>query len=106
MDRRLPGPDHAASLEPDELARMVAGIRAVERSLGSPRKQALATELGTRAAARRSLVAARPIAKGEVIGEDALEAKRPGTGLSPMLHWRTLGRTAVRSFEPDEPIEW
>ena len=105
LDRALPGPDHLASLEPEELARMVSGIRTIEAALGSPRKGPAAEEMANRAVARRSVVAARPIKAGEVIALAALACKRPGTGLSPMRIWELAGRTARRDFDTDEAIE-
>ncbi|HJN60564.1 MAG TPA: N-acetylneuraminate synthase [Alphaproteobacteria bacterium] len=105
LDRALPGPDHAASLEPGELADMAAGIRAVEAALGSPEKVPAPSESKNLAIARRSLVAARDIAAGDVISADALTAKRPGSGLSPMLYWDVLGSRAKRAYAKDEAIE-
>lgn len=106
MDRSLPGPDHMASIEPGDFARMVAGIRAVERSLGDGVKQPGDAELANRAIARKSLVAARPIHAGAVIGADDLAAMRPGTGLSPMRFWQLVGSVAGRDYGAGELIEW
>lgn len=103
-DRSLPGPDHAASLEPDELRQMVAGIRAVTAALGSGEKAPTDNERDTAAVARRSLVAARAIAAGERLTADALAVKRPGTGMSPMLYWDILGQPATRAYEPGDLI--
>ncbi len=105
LDRGLPGPDHAASLEPEELAAMVRAIRDVEKALGTEQKAPTPAERKNLAAARRSLVAARPIRAGEILDETAIAAKRPATGLSPMRYWSVLGRVAPRDFSPDEPIE-
>lgn len=105
LDRTLPGPDHAASLEPDELQRMVAGIRTIEAALGSSRKAPAAEEMANREIARRSLVAARAIQAGEPIELDALACKRPGTGVSPMQIWDLAGRPARRDYDADEAIE-
>lgn len=105
LDRTLPGPDHAASLEPDELRQLVSGIRNIERALGSPVKGPAPAELRNRTAARRSLVAARRIGKGEIFTLDMLSAKRPGGGISPMEAWSFVGRSAGRDYEPDEQIE-
>lgn len=105
LDRTRPGPDHAASLEPDELGAMVAAIRDVETALGRPRKEPAPEEIGNRAIARRSLVAARPISAGEAFSLENLTAKRPADGLSPMAIWRLLGRTAARNYAEDEAIE-
>jgi len=105
LDRTLPGPDHRASLEPNELAAMVEGIRRVEQALGSARKRPTPSETKNRTVARKSLVAAAPIAKGEPFTEDNLTAKRPGTGLSPTRYWDYLGRTAARDYDTDDLIE-
>jgi N-acetylneuraminate synthase len=105
LDRRLPGPDHAASLEPGELAGMVSAIRNIEQALGQPLKAPAAVEVGNRAIARRSIVAARPIACGEILNRDALAFKRPGLGLSPLACWDVIGRRASRDYAIDEPIE-
>jgi len=105
LDRNLPGPDHAASLEPDELTRLISGIRTIEAALGSSRKAPADAEVANRAIARRSIVAARLIRRGDLLSADALTTKRPGHGISPMLFWDLLGRRAVRDFEADELIE-
>lgn len=105
LDRRRSGPDHAASLEPDELADMIAAIRDVGAALGSARKAAAPEEIGNRGIARRSLVAARPIAAGETFSLDNLTAKRPADGRSPMEIWRLLGRPSPRPYAEDEAIE-
>ncbi|HZV85676.1 MAG TPA: N-acetylneuraminate synthase [Brevundimonas sp.] len=105
LDRTRPGPDHAASLEPDELTAMIAAIREVETALGQAVKAPSAVELPNRAIARRSLVAARPIAAGEALSLDNLTAKRPADGLSPMAVWPLLGQPANRAYDADEAIE-
>jgi len=105
LDRTRPGPDHAASLEPDELAAMIAAIRAVETALGEARKEPVPEEIANRAIARRSLVAGRPISVGETFSLDNLTAKRPADGLSPMAVWPLLGRTSPRAYSQDEAIE-
>lgn len=105
LDRTMPGPDHAASLEPGELARMVSSIRNVEQALGSPVKAPAASESGNRPIARRSVVAARAIRRGETLSADMLTSKRPGHGISPMHLWSLLGRPAGRDYEPDDAIE-
>jgi N-acetylneuraminate synthase len=105
LDRTLPGPDHAASLEPDELRRWVNGIRIVSAALGSAEKMPGAGELRTAAVARKSLVAARPIRRGEPFAPHNLVAKRPGTGLSPLLYWSMIGKLASRDYAIDELID-
>lgn len=104
LDRSLPGPDHRASLEPSELRAMVQAIRQVEQALGSPDKHVTPSERPNIAVARKSIVAARPIAKGEIFTEQNLTVKRPGTGLSPMLWDEVLGQPAPDSFLPDDLI--
>jgi len=94
LDRSLPGPDHRASLEPDELTALVRGIRTVEAALGHGRKEPAASEANTAAVARRSLVAARDIPAGTPLTEDLIAVKRPGTGLPPAMRPYLIGRTA------------
>lgn len=105
LDRALPGPDHKASLEPDELRQMVAGIRAAEAALGQPVKRPAPVEIKNIAIARKSLVAARPIAAGEAFTAENLTAKRPGDGRSPMDYWQLLGTPATRAYAQDEAIQ-
>lgn len=105
LDRNLPGPDHKASLEPVEFARMVSEIREVEAALGHGRKAPAAAEAGNLTVARRSLVACRPIRKGEKFTAENLAAKRPGTGIAPFYLWDHIGRLATRDYAADEGIE-
>lgn len=105
LDRSLPGPDHKASLEPADLTRLVREIRAVEAALGSALKAPAPSELGNREVARRSLIAARAIAAGEPFTADALDALRPGTGVSPMFYWDLIGTKASRAYQPGDPVE-
>lgn len=105
LDRSLPGPDHKASLEPDELRQMVVAIREVEMALGDGVKRPSFAEWKNRDVARKSLVAARAIVEGEVFTAENLACKRPGTGISPMLLHDVLGRIATRAFSQDELIE-
>lgn len=105
VDRNLPGPDHKASLEPRELAELVAGIRAVEIALGDGIKRAAPSERGNRRVARKSLVASRAILAGEALSTDNLDVKRPGGGMSPMVYWDILGHRVDRDFGEDEQIE-
>jgi len=105
LDRSLPGPDHQASLEPQELKAMVDAIRNIERALGDGIKRPSASELKNKPIARKSLVASRPIRAGEAFDADNLDSKRPGTGISPMRWDEVIGRTAPRDFAADELIE-
>ncbi|MBS1488880.1 MAG: N-acetylneuraminate synthase [Bacteroidetes bacterium] len=104
LDRNMEGPDHKASLEPEELTAMVSAIRNIEKALGSPEKTPSASELKNKNVARKSIVASRGIKAGELLSEDNLAVKRPGNGLSPMLWDTVLGSRAAKDFEPDEQI--
>lgn len=105
LDRNLPGPDHKASLEPDELAELVREVRRVEAMLGTGVKAVADAERSNIEVARKSIIAARAIAEGEVLTEENLTVKRPGGGVSPLLWDSVIGRKAIRDFEPDELIE-
>ncbi len=104
LDRNLPGPDHRASLEPGEFRQLVTAIRQVEVALGSDTKAPAPGELANVPVARRSLVAARDIRKGEPFTAENLAVKRPGTGTSPMRYWEWLGRIAERDYKKDQPL--
>ncbi|MFP3874955.1 MAG: N-acetylneuraminate synthase, partial [Thiohalophilus sp.] len=104
LDRNLAGPDHKASLEPNELAGMVKSIRAIELALGNGVKRPGKSEQRNLSVVRKSIVAARPIQAGEQFTEDNLTIKRPGTGISPMRWDEIIGKTAVRGFDVDELI--
>lgn len=105
LDTNLPGPDHKASLEPDEFAAMVKGVRAASLSLGSREKKPTEAELSTRRVARKSIVAARPIAAGEAFSLENLTTKRAGEGPAPIGLWELVGRPAGRGYHQDEAIE-
>lgn len=105
LDRSLPGPDHVASLEPDELASLVTAVRQVSQALGSAEKAPGAAELNNAPVARKSLVAARNIHAGDHFNLDNLTVKRPGHGRSPLDYWDLLGRPAERDYAADEVIE-
>lgn len=105
LDRNLPGPDHQASLETAELTAMVAAIREVEAAIGDGRKIPLPGELPNLGVARRSLVAAKPIAVGELLTADNVVVRRPGHGISPMRYWDVIGHPAARAYGRDEPLE-
>lgn len=105
LDRNLPGPDHKASLEPEDLKAMVAAIRNIEIALGDGIKRLTPSEARNKPVVRKSLVASQTIKAGEVFSAQNIATKRPGTGISPM-HWDgVMGRTAPRDFETDELIE-
>ena len=106
LDKTLPGPDHAASMEPDEFSRMVKSIRNVEAAMGDGIKKPGNRELLNIPVARKSLVASRPIRLGEKFSAYNVTAKRPGTGVSPMMWDVFIGRIARRDYQKDELIEW
>ncbi len=105
LDRTLPGPDHAASLEPAELATMLRSIRNIEQALGDGIKRRTASEAGNVLVARKSIVAATAIRAGEIFSEANLTVKRPGTGISPMRWDDIIGKPAQRDYAPDELVE-
>jgi N,N'-diacetyllegionaminate synthase len=105
LDRNMEGPDHKASLEPDELIAMVKSIRNIEKAMGSAEKFVTASEAGNIKVARKSIVAARPIHSGELFSEENLAVKRPGTGISPMKWDEVLGKAAKQDFATDDLIE-
>ncbi|MBX3515284.1 MAG: N-acetylneuraminate synthase [Xanthobacteraceae bacterium] len=105
LDRAQVGPDHRASLEPSELIAMVRAIRDVEKALGTGSKVPTESELRNREIARRSIVAANQIAKGEVFTESNLTTKRPGSGLRPIELWNLIGRKSARDYDADEAID-
>ena len=105
LDRSLPGPDHKASLEPQELAEMVKAIRTVEQALGSGIKAVAPSEAPNIEVARKSIVAARDIRAGELLTEDNITVKRPGNGISPMKWDEVIGTRATRDFPFDSLIE-
>lgn len=104
LDRTLPGPDHKASLEPDELIAMVRAIRNIESALGSPIKQPSPSEAKNKAIARKSLVARTAIKQGDTFTESNLTVKRPGTGISPLRWDEIIGTPAQRDYQEDELI--
>ena len=104
LSRTMQGPDHAASLEPKELSEMVKAIRNIELALGDGIKKPSLSEIKNKAAARKSIVAARKIEAGEILSESNLAIKRPGTGISPMMWDEITGTRATKDFEEDELI--
>ena len=105
LDCTMEGPDHKASLEPDQLKAMVDSIRHIESALGDGIKHASVSETPNMVVARKSIVASRAIRKGEVLSEENITVKRPGNGVSPMLWDSVIGTRAVRDFMYDELIE-
>jgi N-acetylneuraminate synthase/N,N'-diacetyllegionaminate synthase len=106
LDATLPGPDHRASLEPDALAALVRGVRAVESALGDGIKRPTPAEENTKAVARKSVVVTRAIARGTRLGAADLTVKRPGTGIPPSDLAKVVGRSARRDLEADQPLGW
>ena len=104
LDRNMEGPDHRASLEPHELKAMVAAIRNIENAMGSGIKKPSPSELKNKPIARKSIVAANSIVKGEVFTDINLTVKRPGTGISPMRWDQVLGQVAQKDYEKDELV--
>ena len=105
LDRNMEGPDHKASLEPQELKQMVDSIRHIEAALGSGDKKPSPSEKKKMAVARKSIVAAARIKAGDILTEENITVKRPGNGICPMRWKEVLGTRAVRDFEEDELIE-
>ncbi len=105
LDCNMEGPDHKASLEPHQLKAMVDAIRNVEKAIGSNQKHATESESPNKEVARKSIVAAKAIAKGEVLTEENITVKRPGNGISPMKWDEVIGTKAIRDFIYDELIE-
>ncbi len=104
LDKEMEGPDHKASLNPLELKDMVQAIRAVELTLGDGIKGPRPSEIKNKAAARKSIVAARYIANGHIITADDLDVKRPGTGDSPYRFWDVQGKIASRDYKPGDLV--
>lgn len=105
LDKTMPGPDHRASLEPNEFSDMILAIRNIELAMGDGRKKASCSEEKNKKIVRKSIVASCDIKAGECLTEENLTVKRPGTGLSPMLWDEIIGRKAVKDFKKDECIE-
>lgn len=104
LDRAQEGPDHKASLEPLELSAMVEGVRRAYRAIGSMVKAPTTSEWDNRCIARKSLVAAHDIEKGDVFTGDCITAKRAGAGRSPLSYWDLLGARAATDYRKDDPL--
>ena len=104
LDRTMEGPDHAASLEPDELKQMVASIRNIEEAMGDGLKMPSKSERDNIRVVRKSIVASRNILAGEKFTEENIAVKRPGTGISPFRWDELLGLEANKDFQADELI--
>jgi N,N'-diacetyllegionaminate synthase len=106
LDSELPGPDHKASLEPDQLAALVRQIRDVEVALGSDVKAPTASELPVRDLVRRSVTAVRQIAAGAAVGRNDITLLRPGSGIPPIDFDKVIGRKPTRSISAGETLSW
>ncbi len=106
LDKQMSGPDHRASLEPEELACMVKAIRNIEKSLGDGRKKRTESEEKNCKAARKSIVAKCTIKAGDIFSEENITVKRPGNGISPMKWYELIGQAAQRDYKEDELIRW
>ena len=104
LDRTMEGPDHAASLEPDELKQMVKSIRNIEKAIGDGVKKPSNSEEKNISIVRKSIVASKEINVGDKFSSDNLGVKRPGTGISPMQWDEVVGKVASKNFKPDELI--
>jgi len=104
LDRNAEGPDHAASIEPGDFARMVTAIRNIEGAIGDGVKTPKNSEVRNIPVARKSIVAARPVKAGDVIGAADITTKRPGSGRSPIEYWSLIGTTAGRAYDADDPL--
>ncbi|WP_069650359.1 N-acetylneuraminate synthase [Caloranaerobacter ferrireducens] len=106
LDKEMKGPDHRASLEPEELKQMVSSIRNIELSMGDGIKRCTPNEENVKKVARKSIVAVKYIEKGEVITEDKIAIKRPEYGIKPKYIDEIIGYKAVQSIKEDTPITW
>jgi N,N'-diacetyllegionaminate synthase len=106
LDKKLPGPDHRASLEPNELKGMIKAIRNIEMALGDGIKKPNKSEIEIMKVARRSLIATRDIKVGEAIKESDIIIKRPGTGIPPKFKEIVIGMKLINDIRRDEPFRW
>ena len=105
LDRTMEGPDHKASLEPHELRAMVCAIHNIEQAMGDGVKRSSASERRNIGIVRKSIVAKRDISEGEILSEENITTKRPGTGISPMMWEKVIGQRARKNYKADEMIE-
>lgn len=104
LNRNLNGPDHAASLEPDEFKKMVDSIRCIELALGDGKKRPMPSEIKNKVILCKSIVAAKNIARGEILTQDSIAIKRPASGLSPKYFYKLIGMRALKDIEADEVL--
>lgn len=105
LDRNMVGPDHKASLEPNELKEMISAIRKIEKALGNSTKMPTSAEMANRDVARKSIIASTEIKKGDLLSENNITTKRPGTGISPMRWNELIGTRANRDYHEDDLIQ-
>jgi N-acetylneuraminate synthase/N,N'-diacetyllegionaminate synthase len=106
LDKKLPGPDHKASIEPVELAELVRVLRSVEDALGDGIKKPTESEMSIREVARKSLIAKRDIQQGSTITEEMIEIKRPGNGIAPKHLRKIIGKKAKVAIEREQVLDW
>lgn len=106
LDRTMEGPDHAASIEPEELKQMVVAIRNIEKALGSEVKQASSSEMKNIAIARKSIHLSRSMSAGEILTKEDFEMLRPGDGISPMNYHEIIGRTLIKSLPKGQKLSF
>lgn len=106
LDRNLPGPDHRASMEPEEFTQMVKSIRKTELLLGDGIKRTMPSEVNTKKVARKSIVTTRKLCIGEIITESDLNLKRPGDGIEPKFIYQLIGKKVVREVDKDQCLSW
>jgi N,N'-diacetyllegionaminate synthase len=104
--RDLPGPDHRASLEPDELKELVSSIRTITKALGSSKKAPTESELPIRTLVRRSVSVSRNVKKGDIITADDITLKRPGTGILPKSFNEVVGKQAIENLSAGDTLNW
>lgn len=104
LDRSLPGPDHKASLEPEELKQMIVSIRQIEQAMGIYRKFPTRSEMKNRSVVRKSIIAMKDIDENARFGDNNIDIKRPGDGMSPMKYWSLLGQPSTRSYKKNDFI--
>jgi N-acetylneuraminate synthase len=105
LDKMMPGPDHKASLEPDEFGQMVRSIRIVEKAMGDGNKRPMPSELENKKIVRKSLVACSDIRRGDILTDKNMTVKRPGTGMSPLLYWDILGKVTTKDYSEDDFLD-
>ncbi|MES9692912.1 N-acetylneuraminate synthase [Bacillus toyonensis] len=106
LDKNLPGPDHKASLNPEEFSELIFSVRSIERALGDGVKRCMPSEKNTKIVARKSIVANANLNKGQKITEDMIIIKRPGTGIEPKYYNKIMGRKLAKDIKMDETITW